>query len=366
MTGDKEFNMSEQINKVLASTAQSFTTAQQAQARANIGAIGYANLNYSGTAITGIGGSAVGVQDTTSYVPYSSISGDSGFITAINGSGLSGQGGGIAEVYTDSNLSGSGTQASPLGLGSSVCLSAQNQPSSAWYGISGVQVKRNDLVVSTDGSAHKVENTANGCKSYMRDGVLGIRLSTNDGHDDWTYHTDVERTYHELWEDQISVQHMATHDWVGYSAQRTDNVNDTFRSAELNYGELKLCSGQYTGGNSATHKLNVQPTLIESWKDGSRFFGIGASTLEISGCNRFSLSPGVMTWGTTDDPGYMHYQNTNGMFFVDMSMQTGGKIRLDTHGLQITGGGLTANYDTAMYRTLSSLSAWATAQGWTP
>lgn len=83
--------MSEQINKVLASTAQSFTTAQQAQARANISAIGYPNLNYSGSAITGIDGSAIG--------------------------------GGIGEVYHDSNLTGSGTSASPLGLANPVVLS---------------------------------------------------------------------------------------------------------------------------------------------------------------------------------------------------------------------------------------------------
>jgi len=63
--------MSEQINKVLASTAQSFTTAEQAQARANIGA-------------------------------------------------AAASAGGLAAVYHDSNMTGSGTSASPLGLSSQV------------------------------------------------------------------------------------------------------------------------------------------------------------------------------------------------------------------------------------------------------
>lgn len=64
--------MSEQINKVLASTSQAFSDAQKAQARANIGAL------------------------------------------AESAAGLS-------AVYTDSNLSGDGSSATPLGL-NSACL----------------------------------------------------------------------------------------------------------------------------------------------------------------------------------------------------------------------------------------------------
>lgn len=65
--------MSEQINKVLADRPQSFTTAEQAQARANIGA------------------------------------------AAASAVGLTG-------VYRDSNLTGSGTSAEPLGLSSTIRL----------------------------------------------------------------------------------------------------------------------------------------------------------------------------------------------------------------------------------------------------
>lgn len=84
--------MSEQINKILASTSQAFSTAEMKQARDNIGAIGYANLDYSGSAITGIGGSAVGSTG--------------------------------GAVYHDSNMSGSGTSAEPLGLSDPVVLSS--------------------------------------------------------------------------------------------------------------------------------------------------------------------------------------------------------------------------------------------------
>lgn len=51
--------MSEQINKVLASTAQSFTTAEQKQARANIDAQKSITYSYSGSNITAIDGSAI-------------------------------------------------------------------------------------------------------------------------------------------------------------------------------------------------------------------------------------------------------------------------------------------------------------------
>lgn len=65
--------MSEQINKVLASTSQAFTTAEQAQARANIGAAAASSV-------------------------------------------------GLPAVYHDSNLTGSGTSAEPLGLSSTIKL----------------------------------------------------------------------------------------------------------------------------------------------------------------------------------------------------------------------------------------------------
>ena len=65
--------MSEQINKVLASTSQAFTTAEQAQARTNIGAAAASSV-------------------------------------------------GLAAVYHDSNLTGSGTSGEPLGLSSTVKL----------------------------------------------------------------------------------------------------------------------------------------------------------------------------------------------------------------------------------------------------
>ena len=100
--------MSEQINKVLASTAQAFTTAEQAQARANIDAQKSIAYSYSGSTITGIDGSAVGNPAA------------------------------LTAVYHDSNLSGSGTSASPLGLSSTIHLT-DSLPYSAAYGTYSVE-----------------------------------------------------------------------------------------------------------------------------------------------------------------------------------------------------------------------------------
>lgn len=93
--------MSEQINKVLASTAQAFTTAEQLQARTNIGA-----------------------QASGNYVEYSAISGDNNVISSINGSALSANAG-FSGVYTTNAFTGSGTNsADKLGLNSAFTLSS--------------------------------------------------------------------------------------------------------------------------------------------------------------------------------------------------------------------------------------------------
>lgn len=90
--------MSEQINRVLADRPQAFTTSEQAQARANIG--------------------AVGNNDLTAYVNYSALSKDAdSSITGIGGSAV-----GMTGVSVKSNLSGIGTTAQPLDINTSVNL----------------------------------------------------------------------------------------------------------------------------------------------------------------------------------------------------------------------------------------------------
>ena len=90
--------MSSPINKVISNLPQAFTTAEQAQARANIGAQASLAFAYSGSTITSIDGSAVGTP------------------------------GAFTAVHHDSNLSGSATSGSPLGLHSAMVMDMSNHP----------------------------------------------------------------------------------------------------------------------------------------------------------------------------------------------------------------------------------------------
>lgn len=86
------------IPSVLADRQQAFSSGQQAQARANIDAQKSISYSYDNNTITAIDGSAVGNPNS------------------------------LSSVVHDSNLSGSGTSASPLGLASEITLSANDVP----------------------------------------------------------------------------------------------------------------------------------------------------------------------------------------------------------------------------------------------
>ena len=123
--------MTEPINKILATTSQAFTTAQQAQARANIDAQKSIAYSYSGETITGIDGSAVGKISTYGYsgdritsidgsaVGKISTYGYSGnTITSIDGSAV-----GLSTVSANNGITGNGSSSQPLGVSSSLTFS---------------------------------------------------------------------------------------------------------------------------------------------------------------------------------------------------------------------------------------------------
>lgn len=345
--------MSEAINKVICNLPQSFTTAEQKIGRDNIGAMPQASA------------SAFEPKITYAYDSDSAIS-------SINGSAIGGQGGGIAEIYTDNNLTGSGTSGEPLGLSSRVVLTASGQTPSAWYGYSGTDHVSGLYSASICPSAFTMKNTASNCKTYMQDGRMGIRVYTDGGDTEWECVTDVESTRHSVNESITNVSHEAKHDWVGYSASRYEGggEEDKFQSSELTYGMLHMNSGYYTGGASSVNKLKINPTSISAGYDmpgsGRMNFLLCTTALNLPDCTNFEIMPGVITWGGSPAPGYMHFQNANGMFFADLSNTAGGTNRIAPSGFTVTTTAATASYGTALYNMLSSLSAWATAQGWTP
>lgn len=114
--------MSEQINKVLASTAQSFSTAEQAQARANIGA-----------------------------APASA---------------------GFTGVYHDANLTGSGTSAEPLGLSSQVRFS--NSTSATNIAPGAISATSHVATTWLGPGAFEVSNSVSNQTAYMVGGSLTL------------------------------------------------------------------------------------------------------------------------------------------------------------------------------------------------
>ena len=349
------------VKRVLVDRQQNFSTAEQKQGRDNIGAQVAGDYVYTSaiSAESAIWNSVTGKEPLITY-NYSGTT-----ITGLNGSAVGSTGAGFSGVYHDGNLSGSGVSGEPLGLSSRLVLTASGQTPSAWYGYSGTDHVSGIYSASICPSAFTMKNTASDCKTCMRDGRIGINLYTDGGDTEWECVTDVESTRHSVYES-------VTNDWVGYSALRYDGggEDDKFQSSELTYGMLHMNSGYYTGGASSVNKLLINPTSISAGYDmpgsGRTNFLLCTTALNLPDCAHFEIMPGVITWGGAGDPGYLHFQNANGMFFADLSYTAGGTNRISPAGITVTTTAATASYGTALYKMLSSLSAWATAQGWTP
>lgn len=263
--------MSEQINKVLASTSQSFTTGEQAQARANINAAPAGDYAYNSSLSSKmdlsassqfypasnpsgfVGSSGLSSkQDASamsSYVAYSAISADaSGNITAIAGSSIGGTGG----IYRDSNLSGSGTSGEPLGLASAVTLSGgpsyypatKLEPGSISVSSQlspSIQVKRDESSYVTIGQDYvSIMHSASGVGggSTLSTYGEGINLNYNAG---------------EHW-----LRHVTT-DASGIRASYNGN-----NSAIAIYGFGKAL---FTDDSGATWEA-VNPSSIRKWNSG--------------------------------------------------------------------------------------------------
>lgn len=123
--------MTAPINKILATTSQAFTTAQQAQARTNIDAQKSIAYSYSGSTITGIDGSAVGKINSYGYSGDTITSIDGSAVGKINSYGYSGttitsidgSAVGLSTASADNGITGNGSPEQPLGVSSSLTFS---------------------------------------------------------------------------------------------------------------------------------------------------------------------------------------------------------------------------------------------------
>ena len=136
--------MSEQINKVLASTAQSFTTGEKKQARDNIDAM--------------------------------AASASSLFYSTSNPSAF------ISGVSRDSNLSGDGTDLSPLGLNTSITLSNNGESATLAYDQLKLAYSDNDPIISaSNGTIYMSGHAGNASSPYTANYDLqGMRIYGSD------------------------------------------------------------------------------------------------------------------------------------------------------------------------------------------
>lgn len=139
--------MTEPINKVISNLPQAFTTAQQAQARANIGAQKSIAYSYSGSTITGIDGSAVGKINSYGY------SGTT--ITSIDGSAV-----GISTASANNGITGNGSSAQPLGISSSLSFT--------------------DSLYTASISPNTLRMSANAATASLNAGTFGILKSNQE------------------------------------------------------------------------------------------------------------------------------------------------------------------------------------------
>lgn len=167
--------MSEQINKVLASTAQAFSTSEQKQARDNIGAQAsgdYVSASTFNNFSAHVESAKQDASAMSSYVPYSAISADSdSAITSINGSSV----GKFTGVSANYNITGNGLSSSPLGVSDPIQLTASDK--TAKYGSTNAVLSSNGF--STRVMSTAIEVNGNGVSSTAR--ATGFRVKADLG-----------------------------------------------------------------------------------------------------------------------------------------------------------------------------------------
>lgn len=368
--------MSEQINKVLASTAQAFTTAEQLQARTNIGAQASLSYSYSGSTITAIDGSAVGQ-------------------TAAGFSG----------VWTTPAFTGSGTDSSDkLGLNSSFALKDPNNSSFesiyAYNGITANRYNSNTAYYETTGTHIKYD--LGGSTAHSWHSINGITVESPLPGNDWvsSYFLKDGIKMCGLFADTIYQDDIN-------SARRYQGTGDTGNGMVQGIGYYNGTSvlrypyiTMYTPNESAT----IYMSSISSWNKklsginvGYGLAGDGVGTaLSVTGCSGnfiglhsdyyYELKPYDMTFSAWDkDNSLIERKSVYNAWGMRLSASTAKKlVTVQDEGfkMEASAENLTAKLDHEMLRmynatgyadlTKSSIDAinavynWATSQGMQP
>ena len=374
--------MSEQINKVLASTAQAFSTAEQLQARTNIGA-----------------------QASGSYVEYSAISGADNVISSINGSALSANAG-FSGVWHTPAFTGSGTNSSDkLGLNSAFTLTdTANTANYTTYAYNGYTSVSPGLQYSSYASPTglQIRVDLGGSTAQCWHGINGFVIDTPLPGNDWVSSYFLKDGIKmcglfasNIYQDDInsSMRYQGTGNTGNGLIESIGYYNGT---AVLRYPYITM----YTPGESAT----IYMSSISSWNNklsgidvGYGLSGDGKNTaLSVTGCSgKFSglhsdyfyeLKPYDMTFSAFDkDNSLIERKSVFNAWGMRLSASTAKKlvtVQDDGFSMEASADNLTAELNHEHLRmtdyngyadlTKSSIDAinavynWATSQGMNP
>lgn len=332
--------MSEQINKVLASTAQAFSTAQQKQARDNISAQAKISYSYSGSTITAIDGSAVGLN----------------------------------AVSANNCISGDGTSSSPLGISSKIQLNGGT--ASAEYTPSGVKMSATPYtstnyrvagwnILSTGSNTNSRSCGAN-CSGIeinwdtnyyvMRISASGIEAMdawTPSLHCAWYNYNGAQHSSYDgktsIWNDhELIFKHSASGAWRTVDIDSIDRWN-SYSANQAGWNE---------SGNSLSTGFGGNPvTAASQYNEGAGNWA--ARTVKISGLPDqtmygFQTKPaGTATYGVNQAGAFVAIPQSN--YFTYLFHETGATVH--TFDTEIFPTGLTANARLDFVNLCSAASA---------
>lgn len=242
--------MSEQINKVLASTAQAFTTAEQAQARQNIDAQKTIAYSYDGTRITAIDNSAVGLN----------------------------------AVSANNCISGDGSSGSPLGLSATAQWSAGGN----WYPMTEISAGYLKISAQAFAGAQVYQNASSLC-NWTPTGITvrHTASSVGGGYTDNFYGETLSLTYNagEYYLRQISS------DVSGLRAKQNGNPKN---ASIFGFG-----SAAFSDNNETSWEV-VDPSSIRRWNgysasgwaESSNPLSVGYGGNQVSAASQYNVGPG--------------------------------------------------------------------------
>ena len=242
--------MTEPINKILATTSQAFTTAQQAQARTNIDAQKSITYSYDGTRITAIDNSAVGLN----------------------------------AVSANHCISGDGSSGSPLGLSAT----AQWTAGANWYPMTEISAGHLKISAQTSAGAQIYQNESSLC-NWTPTGITVRHTASGVGGGS------IDNFYGEILNLNYNAgQHYLHHissDASGLRAKQNGNPNN---ASIFGFGYAAFSDNNETSwevvDSSAIRRWNGYSA--SGWAELSNPLSVGYGGNQVSAASQYNVGPG--------------------------------------------------------------------------